>query len=74
MWSKWKPRPRTDCFEVEASGLGLTNVLTAFLALGAFTAVAFVIMLLENMIKSTNLGGSKKRNYVGKVESTFSAK
>ena len=49
MWSKWKAEVRKDCFDNGATGLGLSNVIAAFLVIGVAIFVSGCLMAFERL-------------------------
>ena len=51
MWLQWKADVPNDCFNNGATGLGIFNVLTAFLVLGGSILVSGSIMYCERLLR-----------------------
>ena len=49
MWALWEADQPEDCFAVGVSGLGISNVLTAFLALGGALFLSLSILCCERL-------------------------
>ena len=51
MWSRWKAEVRKDCFDNGATGLGISNVIAAFLVIGGAILMSGCILAGERLWK-----------------------